>query len=178
MEPRIHRTMPLARGLLKGKYIVTEALIDATRRALVKFCDPHVHSIRHEGLVFWGGMEVGGVTLLTTAVVPETDHCPHGVFVNEAAVGAAARLLRQHDLGLLCQVHSHPGCDARHSDGDDELIVLPFEGMLSIVAPYFGRELKSIFDAQVHQYQGGKWVLCNRQSVQRRVYQVPTAVNI
>jgi len=34
-------------------------------------------------------------------------------------------------MGILCQVHSHPGSDTRHSDGDDELVLLPFEGMLS-----------------------------------------------
>ena len=178
MWSTIHRTRPIIKEAIRGDFVVTEALIHVTRRALMEFRDADAYSVRHEGLVFWGGLELDGTTLLTTAIVPDSDHSSSRVFVSEAAVGAAARFLRQHGLGLLCQVHSHPGRDAQHSDGDDELIILPFEGMLSIVVPYFGSGFKSLLDAQVHQYQGGKWVLCSRRSVQQRIHQIPTTVNV
>lgn len=178
MRSSVYRTRPMTKGSIRGDFVVTEALVHATRRALVEFRDADDHSVRHEGLVFWGGMELDGTTLLTTAIVPESDHSSSAVFVSEAAVGAAARCLRQYGLGLLCQVHSHPGWSAQHSDGDDKLIILPFEGMLSIVVPYFGRGFKSLLNAHVHQYQDGRWVLCSPQSVQRRIHQVPTVVNV
>ena len=68
-------------------------------------------------------------------------------------------------LGVLAQVHSHPGRDTRHSDGDDDLIVMPFENMLSLVAPHYGRFLRTITDFSIHQYQDRFWVLCDHDSV-------------
>jgi len=50
-------------------------------------------------------------------------------------MGRAARRL---GLAVMAQVHSHPGADTRHSDGDDELIVLPREGMFSLVIGRYG----------------------------------------
>ena len=61
-------------------------------------------------------------------------------------------------LGILAQVHSHPGRDTRHSDGDDDLVVMPFENMLSLVAPYYGRAIRAITDFSVHQFQDRRWV--------------------
>ena len=72
-------------------------------------------------------------------------------------------------LGILAQVHSHPGWDTRHSDGDDELIVMPFENMLSLVAPFYGRTVYSIIDFSIHQFQNHRWVLCSRDSIPARI---------
>ena len=57
----------------------------------------------------------------------------------------------------------------RHSDGDDELIVMPFENMLSLVAPFYGRTVSSITDFSIHQFQNHRWVLCSRDSVPARI---------
>ncbi len=84
------------------------------------------------------------------------------MFVSEAGFAEAARRARALGLGILAQVHSHPGDDTRHSDGDDELVVMPFEKMLSLVAPHYGRHLQSIDDFAVHQFQDRRWVLCLR----------------
>ena len=68
-----------------------------------------------------------------------------------------------HDLGLglLAQVHSHPGDDARHSDGDDVLVLMPYEEMLSIVVPRYGDlGIWPISMCGVHQFQQRVWRLC------------------
>ncbi len=70
------------------------------------------------------------------------------------------------------------GADARHSDGDDDLVLLPFEGMLSVVAPHYGIEVRSIEDFTFHQYQRGQWVLCTSESVAAGVITVPTIVDL
>jgi proteasome lid subunit RPN8/RPN11 len=85
---------------------------------------------------------------------------------------------RQHGLGILCQVHSHPGKDTRHSDGDDGLVLLPFEGMLSVVVPDFGIGFKAVSQCGVHQFQKGRWVLCDPDSVARGVLIVPVEVDL
>ena len=75
------------------------------------------------------------------------------------AVGAAARTARQRRLALLAQVHSHPGRDTRHSDGDDELVLMPYEGMFSIVAGRYGDDpLTPRGGAGIHQFQDETWV--------------------
>jgi proteasome lid subunit RPN8/RPN11 len=96
------------------------------------------------------------------------------VMVGEEAVGNASRKARSLGLGLLCQVHSHPGRDTRHSDGDDKLILMPFEGMLSLVAPDFGVSLRSLEDFSVHQFQNHRWTLCGPESVRSGLIVVPT----
>ena len=59
----------------------------------------------------------------------------------------------------MAQVHSHPGGDTRHSDGDDDLVLMPFEGMFSLVVADYGRgSLLPESGAGLHQYQDGRWV--------------------
>lgn len=65
-----------------------------------------------------------------------------------------------------------------HSDGDDELVLLPFENMLSIVAPHFGQRFNDLAGARVHQFQDGRWVLCSPESVTRNVIIIPSAVDL
>jgi len=84
---------------------------------------------------------------------------PGRVHLDEHAVGATARSARAHSLGVVAQVHSHPGYDTRHSDGDDQLVLMPFEGMFSLVVADFGRgSLLPAEGAGLHQHQGGRWV--------------------
>jgi proteasome lid subunit RPN8/RPN11 len=117
----------------------------------------------HEGIVFWGGKEMEGITLFTTAITPRAVHTKGSVHCDEAAIREVVRALRPHGLGLLAQVHSHPGSDARHSDGDDSMILLPFESMLSIVVPWYAKDgVHPLSSCGIHQFQEGRWVLCNK----------------
>ena len=60
---------------------------------------------------------------------------------------------------LVAQVHSHPGSDTRHSDGDDRLILMPHEGMFSLVVGSYGDGGIALSDgAGLHQYQDRRWV--------------------
>ena len=161
----MHRTRPLPRGALRGRYKICANLIDETRRALTRFYDAGRHEGGHEGLCYWAGLEEPHVTTLKSVVTPVARHGQYGVFVSEAAFADVARRARSLGLGVLAQVHSHPGRDTRHSDGDDNLIVMPFENMLSLVAPRYGRFVRAITDFSVHQYQNHRWVLCDRNSV-------------
>ena len=161
----VYRTRPLPRGALRGQYKLAHNLIEDTQRALGMFFDAGRHEGGHEGLCYWAGREETNLTSLEAVVVPSAEHGKCGVFVSETAFADVARRARAMGLGVLVQVHSHPGRDTRHSDGDDDLIVMPFENMLSLVAPYYGRFLRAITDFSVHQYQDRRWVLCDRESV-------------
>ena len=161
----VNRIRPLSRGAIRGHYEITYDLIASTQRALREFDEAGRHEGGHEGICYWAGREESALTRLESVVVPRAQHEQFGVFVSEAAFGEVARHARAMGLGILAQVHSHPGWDTRHSDGDDDLVVMPFKNMLSLVAPHYGRTLKSILDFSIHQFQDRHWVLCDRESV-------------
>ena len=161
----VYRTRPLPRGALQGCYRLAGELIVKTQQALRLFDEAGRHDGGHEGICYWAGREGLGPTSMEQVVVPVARHEPQGVFVSAAEFGEVARRARAMGLGILAQVHSHPGSDTRHSDGDDDLIVMPFEGMLSLVAPHYGRTVQSISDFSVHQFQDHRWVLCEPKSL-------------
>lgn len=176
-EISVHRRTPLPVADLRGSYTVTGRVIAITVRGLADVARRGRRDGGHEGLVFWAGLERADGADFTAAIVPETQHSYGRVIASREAVGAAAREARSLNLGLLAQVHSHPGTDTRHSDGDDQLVLMPFEGMLSLVAPNFGVGVRSLHDFSVHQYQGRRWVLCRPESVRTNLSVVHLAMD-
>ena len=161
----VHRTRPLPRGTLRGCYRIADDLISETQLALRAFYELGRHDGGHEGICYWAGREEPRLTSLEAAVVPTAHHERFGVFVSAEEFAEVARRARAMGFGILAQIHSHPGHDTRHSDGDDDLVVMPFENMLSLVAPHYGRTLTSIADFSIHQFQNHRWVLCDSTSI-------------
>lgn len=174
----VYRKKPLPKGELRGRFLIARPLIEATREALTSIALEGIKEGGHEGLVYWAGRDTDAGIAFLSVVVPESDHGPQGVMVDGQDVSRASRRMRDHNLGLKAQVHSHPGGDARHSDGDDELVLMPFEGMLSVVAPDFGIEVEALGNLTVHQYQDGRWVLCSPESVERNFEVIPTVMDV
>lgn len=169
----VYRTTPLPVGSLRGTYLITSQVLRSTREALTSFAQAGHEDGGHEGLVFWAGREFNGTTVLLHVVIPRAHHSPLRVMVDAVEVGRMQRALRPRRLALLTQVHSHPGQDTRHSDGDDALILMPFEGMLSLVAPNYGAEWDRIEQLGVHQFQEGRWVWCTTESVRAHCLVIP-----
>jgi proteasome lid subunit RPN8/RPN11 len=153
----VFRTKPLRISPATGLLVVNENVIRHTREALRAFGDGAGE--RHEGLVFWAGRNIGTNSYVLAAIVPECDHEPFRVVASPSQIGDVARAARKLGLGIISQVHSHPDFDTRHSDGDDELVFMPYEGMFSLVIAEYG---DGSFDpnggAALHQYQNGEWV--------------------
>lgn len=173
----VYRTRPLPQRDLEGRFLLPEAVLDHTRDALVSFALAGIRNRGHEGLVFWAGLQHGHLAAFTTVVIPDADHSAQGVFVQESAYGKAVAEAKRAGVVLLAQVHSHPGGDARHSDGDDDLIIMPFEGMLSIVVPNYGIAWRGMAEAKVHQFHERRWNLCSDTSVRRGITVAPIAVD-
>jgi proteasome lid subunit RPN8/RPN11 len=96
---------------------------------------------------------VGDLAFVIGAMIPDAHHGPVRVIASERAVGHAARTARRFGLAIVAQVHSHPSDDTRHSDGDDRLVLMPYEGMFSLVIGDYGAG-----SVGVHQFQDGRWV--------------------
>ena len=177
-EAPVYRTRKLPVANLIGNFLVAAQVLTSTQGALQEFALDGIADGGHEGMVFWAGREVSGDVMFLQAVVPDAEHSRGRVHASKSSVGAAARAARAYDLGILCQVHSHPGSDTRHSDGDDDLVLLPFEGMLSIVVANFGIGFVSLGQASVHQFQSGRWALCDPASVARGMKVFPAEVDL
>jgi proteasome lid subunit RPN8/RPN11 len=109
--------------------------------------------------VLWLGTTDGETTTVVACCAPVLDSGPGHVHIDESAVADVTRGARRHGLGVVCQVHSHPGTDTRHSDGDDRMILMPFNGMFSLVVGEFGRGSADPGEgAGLHQYQDGVWI--------------------
>jgi proteasome lid subunit RPN8/RPN11 len=158
MKNRVFRVRKLPTTSLMGEYFISRSVISATGKALPTFRDAFSD---HEGAVFWGGRETPIGTFIIKAVVPVAEHSSGRVYVSEQAVLETVHRLREDGLGLVAQVHSHTTEDARHSEGDDRLVLMPYEGMLSIVVPHYGKfGLMPLSGCGVHQFQDGVWRLC------------------
>lgn len=150
------RRTPLPEAPAHGHIIVSDPVVQGTLTALRGFCGPDG---RHEGIVFWAGRREDNDQLIAAAIVPAALHGIGFVHVSALAVGQAARQARHSRLAILAQIHSHPGGWTDHSDGDDRMVLLPHEGMFSIVVANYGDGgITAGQGAGLHQYQGGHWV--------------------
>lgn len=168
--PWFRRELPT--GTLQGSFQITDSAVEALERLL-----PTYRGVDgpHEGICFLCGYETATLTLYTTAISPDADHGPGHVRCSEEAIAAVTKTARAHGLGLLAQVHSHPTGATGHSLGDDEMVFMPFEGMLSIVVPDYARfGVRPLHSLGVHQYQNGRWLICSRESIRANFATVPT----
>lgn len=152
----VHRLTPLPEATARGRFIVTAA---ALAKAEEKLRSSQGADGPHEGLVLCAGRTIGHDTVVLASLIVESDHGFGHVYTPEAEVVRATRLARQLGLGVVAQIHSHPGVDTRHSDGDDRLVFMPFEGMFSlVVGEYARRGMTPGQGAGLHQFQDHRWV--------------------
>lgn len=161
---------------LRGRVLITEAAL--------RGCEGLLPTYRgldgdHEGIVFLCGRELGDMQLLTTAIAPRCDHRPRRVMCDEGHIEEVVARAHAHQLGVLAQVHSHPGAFTEHSEGDDEMVLMPFEGMISIVVSHYAHYgLLPLESLGIHQYQDGGWVTAERDSVASAITIVPGTADL
>lgn len=161
---------------IRGRFVFVEDAVAALERLL-----PSYRGVdgAHEGISFLCGFEIDKTTVYTTAIAPNAEHSHGRVWCRDEHLVEATRAARDIGLGLLAQVHSHPGGGTGHSWGDDEMIFMPFERMLSIVVPNYGRfGLRPLDSLGVHQFQDGQWVLCRRDSVRAALSIIPSGIDM
>ena len=158
-----------------GCLIVPESVALKTRLALQSFKGIDG---RHEGLIYWLGRRINNDSVIVSSVIPYCEHSRQSVMVPEDTIGNIMKKIRSLGLGIIAQVHSHPGNDTRHSDGDDKLILMPFEGMFSVVIGNYGDGGITIQSgAGVHQFQNKRWVQI-RQDCVNAMKITPTIINL
>ncbi len=126
----------VARSRESPLIVIHESVIAATGRLLR---ESKRRMQKHEGVLYWAGRDLGLEWLVTTCIAPSAVTGPGSFRVSAEANARVVMLLNKLGLVLLAQVHSHPGTLIAHSEGDDRGAFMPFEGMVSIVVPNYGR---------------------------------------
>ena len=152
----VYRLTELPIKINVGRLIVSKSVASQTRMALQSF---RGHDGLHEGLVYWLGRRMSNDSIVVSSIIPKCNHAPQSVMVSESVVGNIMKHVRMMGLGIVAQVHSHSGDDTRHSEGDDKLILMPFEGMFSVVVGNYGSGgITMQAGVGLHQFQNSKWV--------------------
>lgn len=113
-----------------------------------------------ECVVYWTGLidDPGGVDMV---VQPPHEAEVDGYRVDDAWVTQFFLDSRTTRRCIRAQVHTHPGRNVRHSATDDAFAVVPSEGFVSIVLPYFATgeiSLAGAFAAKLDT--AGEWNEC------------------
>lgn len=166
----------LPTAALRGRFAVTEPALRECEQLL-----PTYRGVDgdHEGIVFLCGYELGDLQILTTAVAPNCDHGRGHVRCSERQIEEVVARAHASGLGVLAQVHTHPSGYTEHSVGDDEMVLMPYDGMLSIVVPFYARyRMRPLENLGIHQFQDGRWLAAERSTIASSIAVVPASVDL
>jgi proteasome lid subunit RPN8/RPN11 len=123
----------------------------------------------HEGIAYWAGHRAGDDAFVTTCIAPAAT-TTWGSFDTSARANARVVMyLANAGLELIGQVHSHPGRSVEHSDGDDERALMPYEGFLSIVVPYYAsRGMRPLTTCGIHVFENSRFRRLGPSDVEAR----------
>lgn len=170
------RDSPLPTTKLEGQFRIAADTVWRIYEVLRRQSAHGPSDSGNEGLVFLAGNRTDRETVYSTVIVPAVRNTHSSVFVDAKEFGKCAKRARQDNLLILAQLHSHPGSCCHHSDGDDRLIMLPFEGMLSIVVPNYGEVDVPFENCGVHQLRDGVWHFCTEKSVRKHFKIIPSVI--
>jgi hypothetical protein len=130
-------------------------ITDELARQTAKLLDSFAVRCPSEGVVYWFGIETANLAVVTTLVVPDADTSSGRVRTSVVANAEATSLLVDTPLVYVGQAHSHPGAAVSHSDVDNEETFAQFDGVLSIVVPWFGRYGLHLEECGIHRRMSG-----------------------
>lgn len=161
--------IPVAAHILLPLIHITDVLLARTGELLASFAE----SRPSEGVVYWFGLERGGVSVVTTLVVPEAEAWSGCVSTSAEANAEALTAVVGTPLVLIGQAHSHPGDDVRHSEVDDRDTFARFDGAISVVVPYFGRSGIDLRRCGVHRHESGVFNPLRQDEVGKHLVVLP-----
>ncbi|MDA2928380.1 Mov34/MPN/PAD-1 family protein [Acidobacteria bacterium AH-259-O06] len=131
------------------RVVLTEACLHALQECLAP------ETIRgHEGIAYLVGQNNGYTTLAAGAIRPRARTTEASFEVDASAMANVVRTAVTNGLEVVGQVHTHPG-HAYHSGGDETGARIAYSGYVSIVLPYYGRQLPSLTGIAAYMYRTG-----------------------
>jgi len=112
-----------------------------------------------EGVVYWFGIESANFAVVTTLIVPDAETGAGSVRTSPEANAEAIDVITGTQLVYIGQAHSHAGPNVCHSQVDDEETFASFDGVISLVIPWFGRYGFQVEHCGVYRHMGGRFRL-------------------
>lgn len=120
-----------------------------------------IGNANREGIAYWTGIINKEEALVKSVIFadayPEFNN--EGWFAElplQASLKLGETIHRKNEV-LIAQIHSHPR-EAFHSLIDDQSPISHRIGFLSIVVPYFGKNVTSLSQCKIYEYLGkGEW---------------------
>lgn len=114
-----------------------------------------------EGIVYWIGNLNNDVAEINEVIFagnyPEFENQQYYAKVPLETSFKIAEKIRQSKKLLFVQVHSHPA-QAFHSPIDDARPISHRIGLISLVVPYFGKNVVDLSTCKIYEYEGkGNW---------------------
>lgn len=110
-----------------------------------------------EGVVYWFGIESATSAVVTSLMVPDAE-CGSGyVRTSVQANAEVVSRIAGTRLVYIGQAHSHPGANVGHSETDDVDTFACFDGVISVVVPWFGRYGFHLADCGVYRHMAGQF---------------------
>lgn len=125
-----------------------------------------------ENIAYWTG-ELNGNNAEISKVIfaedyPEFENSQYSAKVSLQSSFMIAEQIHKSNGILVAQIHSHPA-EAFHSWIDNERPISHRKGLLSIVVPYFAREIQDFSKCKIYEYLGsGKWYELTNDEMQNR----------
>ncbi len=105
-----------------------------------------------EGVVYWFGIESTKIATVTTVIVPDAETGQGYVRTSVQANAAVVSRIAGTPLVYIGQAHSHPGSNVEHSATDDVETFACFDGVISVVVPWFGRYGLRLSDCGIYRH--------------------------
>ena len=149
----------------KKRYLISSKVIKDTEMILRDYAG---RIPPHEGLVYWAGRESGNLINVTAMIAPNTESGTFRVSTSCKDNCHVVNELGKLNLIEIAQVHSHPSCWVDHSDGDDMWAAFKFDGLLSLVVPYYCDEgMRPLKKCGIHRYENGEFVRLSTKYVKK-----------
>lgn len=140
----------------KIQYIVANNVIAFTEKILSEY---GLMQPPNEGLVYWGGVRSGFDVIVNAAVAPNTKSSSFRIETSPESNVQLIKILTEHNIVHIGQVHSHPSDWVEHSLGDDEWAAFKIKGLLSIVVPeYCMNGFLPFKNCGVHRFTGKRFI--------------------
>ncbi len=149
---------------------IRRTLLEATLKHLVD-----AGAQDKEGIVLWLAGRSAVRLDVCEAFVPMHEASSDFFWIPKRGMDQLLEVLRARRWMVAAQVHSHPQ-EAFHSHADDQWAVVRHEGALSIVLPYFARNITSrgfLDAAAMFMLADGRWEELRPDEVHSRIEVTP-----
>lgn len=159
----------------KSIYQIGKRALDFTRKILEEY---RTLTPSNEGLIYWAGLRSNSKEEVRLVVAPKTESGEMKVMTSPSSNAQYVKVLAKYGLVHIGQVHSHPGSFIDHSDGDDEWTPFKRTGLISIVAPNYGRNgLLPLTSCAVHKYINSEFKRLDESYILER-FQILTDLDV